>query len=58
LIYPNFSVRFIATENNGKLAQRVRPRYNSEYVWNRASLDKIKGNDPDYHTIEEWFVKP
>ena len=58
LIYPNFAVRFISTENNGKLVQRVRPRYNSEYVWNRISLDKIKGNDPDYHTIELWFVKP
>lgn len=42
-------------DNNGKLVYRVRPRYNSEYVWNRASLDKYGGNAPDYHTVEQWF---
>ena len=58
-IYTGFAVpKVLATENNGKTVQRVRPRYNSEYVWNRAALDKLKGNDPDYHTIEEWFLKP
>jgi hypothetical protein len=44
-------------DNNGKLAYRVRPRFNSEYVWNRASLDKIGGNNPDYHTYETWITK-
>ena len=44
-------------DNNGKLAYRVRPRYNSEYVWNRASLDKFGGNNIDYHTYETWIVK-
>lgn len=44
-------------ENNGKPAMRMRPRYNSEYVWNRVSLDKIGGNNPDYHTYELWFTK-
>ena len=58
LVYTGFAVRFVATENNGKLVQRVRPRFNSEYVWNRASLDKFGANDPDYHTKELWFVKP
>ncbi|WP_020599976.1 SusD/RagB family nutrient-binding outer membrane lipoprotein [Spirosoma panaciterrae] len=42
-------------DNNGKVAYRVRPRYNSEYVWNRASLDKYGGNALDYHTVEQWF---
>ncbi|GAB4032505.1 SusD/RagB family nutrient-binding outer membrane lipoprotein [Spirosoma gilvum] len=42
-------------DNNGKVAYRVRPRYNSEYVWNRASLDKYGGNALDYHTVEPWF---
>ena len=42
-------------DNNGKLAYRVRPRYNSEYVWNRASLDKYGGNALVYHTYELWF---
>jgi hypothetical protein len=45
-------------DNSGKPVQRVRPRYNSEYVWNRASLDKFGGNNPDYHTYELWFTKP
>ena len=44
--------------NNGKPAYRYRPRYNSEYVWNIKSLDKIGGNNPDYHTYEPWFILP
>ncbi len=57
-VYTGFTLpRTLATENNGKPAQRVRPRYNSEYVWNRASLDKLGGNNPDYHTYEQWFTK-
>jgi hypothetical protein len=44
--------------NNGKLAYRVRPRYNSEYVWNVDALTKIGGFNPDYHTYECWFSKP
>ncbi len=42
-------------DNGGKTVQRLRPRYNSEYVWNRESLDRIGGNNPDYHTKEMWF---
>ncbi len=44
--------------NGGKLAYNVRPRYNSEYIWNRAALEKIGGYDADYHTREPWFIKP
>ena len=47
----------LSADNNGKSAQRVRPRYNSEYVWNRNSLDLIGGNNLDYHTYELWFSK-
>ncbi|MER0440744.1 RagB/SusD family nutrient uptake outer membrane protein [Emticicia sp. W12TSBA100-4] len=47
----------LSADNNGKPAQRVRPRYNSEYVWNRNSLDLIGGNNNDYHTYELWFSK-
>lgn len=45
-------------DNNGKLAYRLRPRYNSEYVWNRAALDKIGALNADYHTKEIWFMQP
>jgi hypothetical protein len=45
-------------DNNGKLCYRVRPRYNSEYLWNVESLRKIGGLDADYHTKMVWFAKP
>ncbi|MFV8328427.1 SusD/RagB family nutrient-binding outer membrane lipoprotein [Flavobacterium sp. ZS1P14] len=45
-------------DNGGKLAYRVRPRYNSEYVWNFAALQSIGADKPDYHTIEMWFSQP
>lgn len=44
-------------QNQGKPAYRFRPRYNSEYMWNVASLEKIGGLEPDYHTVEMWFSK-
>lgn len=54
-VYAGFTVPALASENNGKLIYRVRPRYNSEYVWNSAALDKIGGLATDYHTKEIWF---
>jgi Starch-binding associating with outer membrane len=45
-------------ENGGKVAYRVRPRYNSEYVWNRENLGKIGALDADYHTKPMWFMQP
>ncbi len=57
-VYTGFtppSTEQLYPDNNGKLVYRVRPRYNSEYVWNRASLDKYGGNAIDYHTVEQWF---
>lgn len=45
-------------DNDGKLVQRIRPRYNSEYVWNRAGLDVIGGLALDYHTVPMWIIQP
>ena len=45
-------------DNSGKVVQRIRPRYNSEYVWNRASLDVIGGLALDYHTKPLWIIQP
>ncbi len=45
-------------DNSGKPVYRLRPRYNSEYVWNREALDLIGGNNADFHTVELWFSKP
>ena len=44
-------------ENGGKPVQRIRPRYNSEYVWNRTGLDAIGGLAIDYHTKPMWITE-
>jgi hypothetical protein len=45
-------------DNGGKVVQRIRPRFNSEYVWNRPGLDAIGGLALDYHTKEMWITQP
>jgi hypothetical protein len=45
-------------DNGGKLVYRIRPRFNSEYVWNRAGLDVIGGLATDYHTVPPWIIQP
>jgi hypothetical protein len=45
-------------DNGGKPAQRYRPRYNSEYLWNVAALKVIGADLPDYHTYKMWFSQP
>jgi hypothetical protein len=45
-------------DNGGKPAQRFRPRYNSEYLWNTAALKVIGADQIDYHTKKVWFSQP
>jgi hypothetical protein len=45
-------------DNNGKPAYRFRPRWNSEYIWNKEALEAIGATAADYHTNEMWFSKP
>src|SRR3982751_1974742 len=45
-------------DNGGKLVQRIRPRFNSEYVWNSASLGVIGALATDYHTKPLWITQP
>lgn len=45
-------------DNGGKFSYRVRPRHNSEYVWNIAELAVFGGDLVDYHTKEMWFSLP
>lgn len=45
-------------DNGGKPAQRYRPRYNSEYLWNVEALKKIGADKNDYHTYKMWFSQP
>lgn len=42
-------------DNNLKVVQRARPRYNSEYLYNVDELKRLGALDLDYHTKEEWF---
>lgn len=58
-VYPGFvPPTSLYPDNGGKIVQRIRPRYNSEYVWNRASLDVIGGLALDYHTKPLWITQP
>jgi len=44
--------------NNDKPAYRARPRYNSEFMWNKDALEVLGAFEEDYHTYETWFSKP
>lgn len=56
-IYATIVTPTLFAENSGKLPYRVRPRYNSEYIWNFAAIQSIGANAPDYHTKEMWFMQ-
>ncbi len=45
-------------DNGGALVQRIRPRYNSEYVWNKAGLAGIDALTSTYHTRPLWITLP
>jgi hypothetical protein len=45
-------------DNSGKVVQRIRPRFNSEYVWNRPGLEAIGGLAVDYQTKPLWITQP
>lgn len=42
-------------DNNGELVYRVRPRFNSEYLWNILELQRIGADKGNYHTKRMWF---
>lgn len=58
-VFPGFAPpTSLYPDNGGKVVQRIRPRYNSEYIWNRAGLDAIGGLALDYHTVPLWITQP
>lgn len=58
-IYPGFTPpKTLYADNGGKVVQRIRPRYNSEYVWNVPALKAIGADAPDYHTKPMWITQP
>ncbi len=46
------------SDNAGQVVQRIRPRYNSEYVWNLDALKAIGGDAADYHAKPIWITQP
>ena len=60
-VYKDLTMPTVIFADNGglgKWAYRMRPRYNSEYVWNRDALNTFGGLDPDYHTKPTWVLIP
>jgi hypothetical protein len=57
-LLPNQVGSTFFADNLNKPAYRVRPRYNSEYVWNLEELKRFGGEKADYHTYKPWFVLP
>ncbi|MFB2118117.1 SusD/RagB family nutrient-binding outer membrane lipoprotein [Parapedobacter sp. 2B3] len=50
-----------AIQNEGSPSYRLRPRYNSEYMWNLESLESLKpisGTADNYQTSIPWFAYP
>ena len=46
------------TDNALKVVQRIRPRFNSEYVWNLDALKAIGADALNYHTKLLWITEP
>ena len=58
-VYPGFTPpTTLYPDNGGKVVQRIRPRFNSEYVWNVPALQAIGGTALDYHTKPLWIIQP
>jgi hypothetical protein len=58
-VFPGFAPPTnLYPDNGGKVVQRIRPRFNSEYVWNRPALEVIGGLELDYHTVPLWITEP
>jgi hypothetical protein len=56
--YTILPITLLYPDNGGKLSYRLRPRYNSEYLWNIDALNAVGGFNPDYHTKKVWFNLP
>ncbi len=60
-VYTDFAppaLNELFANNNQKYIYRVRPRYNSEFLYNVDALRGLGALDLDYHTKEQWFSKP
>ncbi len=58
----------VFADNQGRLVYRLRPRFNSEYVWNIDAINQMVADagtyntftvtEPNLHTAECWFSRP
>jgi hypothetical protein len=57
-VFPGFAPPTnLYPDNSGKIVQRIRPRYNSEYIWNVPALTAIGGTALDFHTKPMWITQ-
>jgi hypothetical protein len=54
-VYNGFTLPTLSSANVGRPVYRIRPRYNSEYIWNADELQRLGGMNTNYHTYECWF---
>ena len=57
-VYADFAIPSginLYVNNGGNPVYRIRPRFNSEYVWNINELIRIGADKVDFHTKESWF---
>ncbi len=60
-VYTDFAPPALAelfANNNQKYVYRVRPRYNSEFLYNIDALTLIGALALDFHTKKQWFTEP
>ncbi|HEY5489711.1 MAG TPA: SusD/RagB family nutrient-binding outer membrane lipoprotein [Gemmatimonadaceae bacterium] len=58
-VFPGYTpISILFGDNAGKLVQRLRPRYNSEYMWNLNALKAIGADALDWHTKPLWITQP
>lgn len=58
-VYRGFAIPAdLFPDNNGQPVYRMRPRYNSEYLWNILELQRIGATNNDYHTKKLWITEP
>ena len=59
-VYADFAIPTginLYVNNNNRPVYRVRPRFNSEYVWNLNELIRIGADQLDFHTKETWATQ-
>lgn len=57
-VYRDFALPPLFADNGGKTVQRMRPRFNSEYLWNILELERIGATRNDYQVKELWITEP